>query len=74
MNGCTITASPSMRIRNALMSDAEAIERLFDEFVAYLRTVGDEHDYAFGARQYAEDGFGSDPAFRGLSSLKTNLE
>jgi ribosomal protein S18 acetylase RimI-like enzyme len=55
-----------MRIRNALVSDAGAIERLFREFVAYLRTVGDEHDYVFGARQFAEDGFGPDPAFRGL--------
>jgi GNAT superfamily N-acetyltransferase len=55
-----------MRIRNASMSDADAVERLFREFVAYLRTVGDEHEYVFGARQFAEDGFGSDPAFRGL--------
>ena len=55
-----------MIIRPCLASDAEGIESLFREFVAYLRSIGDENDYRFGAQQYLTDGFGSDPAFRGL--------
>ena len=55
-----------MIIRTCLASDAAAIETLFREFVAYLRSIGDESDYRFGAQQYLTDGFGADPAFRGL--------
>jgi len=55
-----------MNIRPCVASDAAAIESLFKEFVAYLRTVGDHNDYHFSARQYLSDGFGEDPAFRGL--------
>jgi GNAT superfamily N-acetyltransferase len=53
-------------IRPCLASDAAGIENLFLEFVAYLRSIGDESDYRFGAQQYLTDGFGSDPVFRGL--------
>ena len=55
-----------MRIRPALASDAPAIDQLFQEFVAYLRDLGDKTEYRFGAAQYRKDGFGPDPAFRGL--------
>lgn len=55
-----------MRIRPCLASDAAGIESLFQEFVQYLRSVGDNTDYRFSARQYLADGFGTDPAFRGL--------
>jgi GNAT superfamily N-acetyltransferase len=55
-----------MTIRPCLESDAKGIESLFQEFVAYLRSIGDESDYRFGAQQYLDDGFGSNPAFRGL--------
>jgi SAM-dependent methyltransferase/L-amino acid N-acyltransferase YncA len=55
-----------MTIRNAVAEDAAAIERLFHEFVSYLRSVGDETPYRFGAAQYLSDGFGTAPAFRGL--------
>jgi GNAT superfamily N-acetyltransferase len=41
-------------------------ETLFREFMAYLRTIGDEREYRFGAKQFLADGFGSDPVFRGL--------
>ena len=50
-----------MTIRPSLASDAAAIESLFREFVIYLRSIGDEHDYRFSAQQYLADGFGSDP-------------
>jgi GNAT superfamily N-acetyltransferase len=55
-----------MIIRACLASDAEGIESLFREFVAYLRSIGDRNDYRFSAQQYLSDGFGSDPAFRGF--------
>jgi GNAT superfamily N-acetyltransferase len=55
-----------MIIRACVASDAAGIESLFREFVAYLRSIGDDHDYRFGAQQYLADGFGSDPAFRGF--------
>lgn len=55
-----------MRIRPAQKSDATAIEALFTEFVTDLRAIGDETEYRFGAQKYLQDGFGTDPAFRGL--------
>jgi hypothetical protein len=55
-----------MIIRACLGSDAAGIDALFREFVAYLRSIGDESDYRFGAQQYLTDGFGIDPVFRGL--------
>jgi GNAT superfamily N-acetyltransferase len=55
-----------MTIRPCLAPDAAGIELLFREFVAYLRSIGDENDYRFSAQQYLTDGFGSDPAFRGF--------
>src|SRR4051812_33305408 len=57
-----------MIIRACLASDAAGIESLFQEFVAYLHSIGDETEYRFSARQYLADGFGSNPAFRGLAA------
>jgi GNAT superfamily N-acetyltransferase len=55
-----------MIIRACFASDAAAIETLFREFVVYLRSIGDDSDYRFSAQKYLTDGFGADPAFRGL--------
>jgi L-amino acid N-acyltransferase YncA len=55
-----------MIVRPCTESDASGIESLFQEFVVYLRTIGDKSDYRFSAQQYLADGFGSNPAFRGL--------
>ena len=55
-----------MIIRACLASDAAGIESLFREFVTYLRSIGDDNDYRFSGQQYLTDGFGTDPAFRGL--------
>jgi GNAT superfamily N-acetyltransferase len=55
-----------MNIRPCVASDAAAIERLFQEFVRYLRDIGDHATYVFGAKQYLADGFGPAPAFRGF--------
>ena len=61
-----------MIIRACLGSDAAEIDALFREFVAYLRSIGDESDYHFGAQQYLTDGFGIDPVFRGLVAEDTS--
>lgn len=53
-------------VRAYAAADAEGIEKLFREFVAYLRSIGDQNDYRFDAKQYRADGFGADPAFRGF--------
>ena len=55
-----------MIIRPSLASDAAAIEGMFREFAADLRSIGDDTPYDFGAARYLADGFGSAPAFRGL--------
>src|SRR5262249_47620230 len=55
-----------MKIRPGLASDASSIDALFKEFVTYLRSIGDETEYRFGAQKYLEDGFGKDHAFRVL--------
>jgi ribosomal protein S18 acetylase RimI-like enzyme len=55
-----------MIIRPALASDAAAVESLFREFVTYLRSIGDDNEYRFSVQQYLRDGFGPEPAFRGL--------
>jgi ribosomal protein S18 acetylase RimI-like enzyme len=55
-----------MTIRECVASDAASIEMLFQEFVGYLRSIGDENVYRFSAEQYLIDGFGADPAFRGF--------
>ncbi|MEP6668628.1 MAG: GNAT family N-acetyltransferase [Chthoniobacter sp.] len=53
-------------IRASTCHDAEAIGRMAAEFCAYLRTLGDETEFGFGAAKYLRDGFGDDPAFQGL--------
>jgi GNAT superfamily N-acetyltransferase len=55
-----------MQIRAAQPSDAKEVDRLFQEFVNYLRAIGDPTEYRFSSQQYLEDGFGPDPGFRGL--------
>ena len=55
-----------MKIRPCEPADAPAIEDLFQEFVSYLRSIGDQADYRFSAEQYVADGFGRVPSFRGL--------
>jgi predicted N-acetyltransferase YhbS len=55
-----------MTIRECVASDAASIEMLFQEFVGYLRSIGDENVYRFSAEQYLIDGFGAYPAFSGF--------
>jgi len=53
-------------IREARHSDVPAIARLTAEFAGYLRGLGDETDLRLDAEALERDGFGPQPAFRGL--------
>jgi len=61
-----VAASASLRIRSATMDDAESIGRMWSQFAAHLRELGDTDPQAFGAEAFRRDGFGSDPAFAGI--------
>ena len=53
-------------IRSALASDAFAVGRLAKQFASYLRDLGDQTDFRLNAEAYLRDGFGLQPAFKGL--------
>ncbi len=55
-----------LNIRPAKIEDAESIGRLAEEFVEYLRLLGDDAEQKFNAEVYLRDGFGANPAFSGL--------
>ena len=55
-----------MMIRKATAQDAAAIGEMVAEFQVYLRGLGDQTNFEFGAEKYLRDGFGDDPAFEGL--------
>jgi GNAT superfamily N-acetyltransferase len=59
----------SIDVRHADASDAEAVAALSAEFGLYLGTLGDDTDYQFSAETYRRDGFGAEPAFRGLVAV-----
>jgi ribosomal protein S18 acetylase RimI-like enzyme len=56
----------SVQIRPATPADADTIARMWRDFAAYLRTLGDTDEQNFGAEVFLRDGFGPDPAFAGL--------
>ncbi len=56
----------SMTVRHAIASDADALAKLSAEFEAYLRTLGDTTEFHFTAETFRRDGFGDEPAIRGL--------
>lgn len=55
-----------MYIRPATPQDADAIARLYSQFVDYLRSLGDSTDFRFSAAIYLREGFGPNPAFAGI--------
>lgn len=59
----------SVVIRPAILEDAAAIERLYNQSAAYLRALGDSTDFQFNAQVYRRDGFGQSPAFQGIVAL-----
>jgi len=56
----------ALSIRPALASDAPAVGRLAQQFASYLRTLGDQTEFKLNAEAYLRDGFGLQPAFKGL--------
>ena len=56
----------SVNIRPARPEDADSIAALGDEFVTYLRTLGDPNPTALDPHALRQDGFGPNPAFSGI--------
>jgi ribosomal protein S18 acetylase RimI-like enzyme len=56
----------SLHIRPARPADADTVARMWSDFAAYLRALGDTDEQNFGAEVFLRDGFGADPAFAGL--------
>lgn len=56
----------SFSIRTAAKRDATQVSALADQFADYLRGLGDKADFQFNAEAYLRDGFGSNPAFKGI--------
>lgn len=56
----------TMEIREATRDDAAEVGALAEEFAGYLRSLSDPTDFQFSARTYLRDGFGDEPAFKGL--------
>ncbi len=55
-----------MKIREATIDNAKDIGSLAKEFDKYLRALGDPTNFQFNAETYIRDGFGYNPAFKGL--------
>jgi GNAT superfamily N-acetyltransferase len=60
-----------LTVRDATPGDAEAVERLSAEFVAYLRALGDPDPGLVSAERFARDGFGPE---RGFTPLVADAE
>ena len=53
-------------IREAQKNDSTEISAMAKEFADYLRALGDKTKFKFNAKTYLRDGFGHNPAFKGL--------
>lgn len=62
----SVPTTMNIAVRHAAETDADTVINLSAEFGVYLRTLGDTTNYQFTAEAYRRDGFGVDPAFRGL--------
>jgi len=58
-----------LSIRSLTPEDAEAVERLYLQSAAYLRSLGDQTDFRFNAQVYRRDGFSAKAAFSGLGAI-----
>jgi GNAT superfamily N-acetyltransferase len=63
----------TIAIRPATADDAFAVERLYAQSAAYLRSLGDTTDFQFSAAVYLRDGFGPDPAFAGIVAARDSI-
>lgn len=61
-----MTSSSECLIREARRDDVPRLAALVEEFARYMRDLGDTTDLRLDAEALARDGFGPDPAFRGL--------
>jgi len=61
-----MTSSAECLIREARHTDIAAIAGLVKEFADYMRDLGDTTELKLDAEAIERDGFGEDPAFRGL--------
>lgn len=61
-----MTSSVECLIREARRDDVPALAALIEEFARYMRELGDTTHFRFDAETLSRDGFGTDPAFRGL--------
>ena len=55
-----------IKIRPAKREDAPAIGAMLEEFYAFLKSLGDDTDFKCNADTFLRDGFGKNPAFKGL--------
>lgn len=61
-----MTSAANVIIRDAGRDDVPAMAALIEEFARYMRDLGDLTDLRLDAVALHRDGFGVDPAFRGL--------
>lgn len=61
-----MTQSTACLIRDARPDDVPAIAILVEEFARYMRNLGDMTELRLNAEAIERDGFGADPAFRGM--------
>ena len=61
-----MTATPTLAIRALTAADVDIVQEMVLEFGAYLIGLGDSWQHNFTAEKYLHDGFGPNPAFRGL--------
>ena len=66
VRGIRVTSSRQFQIREARRHDVPAMAALIEEFARYMRELGDTTDLRLDADALIRDGFGPDPAFRGL--------
>ncbi len=55
-----------IKIRVSKRTDAQVIGAMAKEFAGYLRALGDKTKFRFNSKTYMRDGFGRNPAFKGL--------
>lgn len=61
-----MTTSLELLIRDATPNDVPAIAAMVREFARYMRDLGDATEFTLDERAIERDGFGPDPAFRGI--------
>ena len=63
----------SISVRPATAKDVTAIGQLTNQFVQYLRDLGDTSDLNMTTEVILRDGFGEQPAFSGLVAEQNNV-